>query len=65
MSEVQSQTSTGKMIAVVIVVAIVAAVAATLVQRLLLGDASPALTGGLVGGLSAAVALGAMKRKSG
>ena len=56
--------STGKIIAIVVVVAIVAAVAATLVQSLLLGASNPAVTGGVVGAISAVVAISLLKKKS-
>ena len=65
MNDAPSRTSTGKLIALVVVVAVVTAVASTLVQSLLLGHANTAVTGGVVGAITAVVVLGSMKKKSG
>jgi hypothetical protein len=55
--------STAKLLLIVIVVAIVASVASTLVQHLILGKAHTAVTGGVVGALTAVMALNVMKKK--
>lgn len=52
MKDAQSRKITGRDIALFILVAIITAVAVTLLQRLLLGDSSPAVTGGVVGAIS-------------
>lgn len=61
----QSRKSTGKSAALVVLVAVVTAVAVTLVQRWLLGDASIAVTGGVVGAVTGAVAFSTMRKRSG
>lgn len=55
--------STAKVLLIVILVAIVASVASTLVQHLILGKAHTAVTGGVVGALTAFMALNFMKKK--
>ena len=64
MTAPQARQSTGKTIALMIVVAIVAAVAVTLAQKLVLGHSSVAVTGGVVGAVTAAVAITAVRKKS-
>jgi multisubunit Na+/H+ antiporter MnhB subunit len=64
MNDAQGRTSTGKLIALVVVVAVVIAVVSTLVQNLVLGHANTAVTGGVVGAITAVVVLSSMKKKS-
>ena len=56
--------STGKLLGIVIIVAIVAAVLATLAQVLLLGKSNAAVTGGVVGALTAVITVSVWKKKS-
>ena len=63
MNDAQSQKVTGKTVALLIIVAIVTAVAVTLVQQLVLGRSIVAVTGGMVGGVVAAMAVVTMKKK--
>ena len=65
MNEARSRKVSGKALALVVLVAIVTAVAATLAQHLLLGKANVAVTGGVVGAITAVVALVTMKKMSG
>ena len=65
MNDTQSRKLTGKGLALVVLVAIVTAFAVTLVQKLLLGHANVAVTGGVVGAVAVAMALSTMKKKSG
>jgi len=64
MNDAQSGRSTGKTVAIVILVAIVTALAVTLLQHLLLGQAKPAVTGGVVGAITAVVAINLVRKKS-
>lgn len=68
MSDAQSgasaDTSTGKTIAIVILVAVVTAIAVILFQELLLHQTRTAVTGGVVGAITAVVAVNLMKKKS-
>ncbi|MEK6323150.1 MAG: hypothetical protein AABN33_15870 [Acidobacteriota bacterium] len=63
MNDSQSRKITGKTIALVILVAIVAAVAVTLIQRLVLGNSNAAVTGGVVGAVTAVMAISIMRKK--
>ena len=63
MNDTQSQKSIGKTLALVILVAIVTGVAVTFIQILLLGNARPAVTGGVVGGVAAAMAIVTLKKR--
>ncbi|MGH9970396.1 MAG: hypothetical protein ACREBG_21750 [Pyrinomonadaceae bacterium] len=64
MNDVQSPRPTVKVLAILICAAIVA-VAVTLVQRLVVGNASAAVTGGAVGAVIAVLAVSIMRKKSG
>jgi predicted membrane protein len=64
MAENENHRVTGKAIAMVILAAILAAIVITLVQELVLGHSNPAVTGGVVGALVAAVAFTTMRKKS-
>lgn len=64
MNDSQSRKITGKDIALVLLVAIVAAVGATLVQILLLGKSNAAVTGGVVGAVTAVAAVGVIRKRS-
>jgi hypothetical protein len=63
MSNGASGYSTAKVLLIVILVAIVASVASTLVQHLILGKANTAVTGGVVGALTAFMGITLMKKK--
>lgn len=65
MKDSQSQKISGKTIALLILVAIVAAVAVTLLQHLLVGKSSAAITGGVVGAVVAGLGFTIMRKKSG
>ena len=65
MNDSQGRTSTGKALLLVVVVAAAAAIAATVIQRLLLGQANLAVTGGVAGALAAMVAVSTMRKKPG
>jgi multisubunit Na+/H+ antiporter MnhB subunit len=65
MNNAQSQKTTGKTLVLVVLIAIVTAVVVTLVQRWILGKANIAVTGGLVGGVTAVLVMGAMRKKAG
>jgi len=64
MSDAQTGPSTGKVAAIVILVAIVTGVAATLLQHLLWGETKAAVTGGMVGAVTAVVAISLIKKRS-
>lgn len=64
MNDSQSRRTTGKDIAFVLLVAIVAAVGATLVQILLLGKSHAAVTGGVVGAVTAGAAVVVIRKRS-
>jgi hypothetical protein len=53
-----------KSIAQMVLVAIVTAVAVTFIQRLLLGASSPAVTGGVVGAITAGMAISIIRKRS-
>ena len=63
-TETANGASTGKIIAIVILVAVVSAIIVTLAQELLLHQTRTAVTGGMVGAISAVVAVNLMKKKS-
>jgi len=65
MNNVRSRKVTGKALALVALVAVVIAVAVTLVQHFVVGRANIAVTGGVVGAVTAAVAFSIMREKSG
>jgi hypothetical protein len=56
--------STAKLLGIVIIVALVAAVIATLAQNLIVGKSNAGVTGGVVGALSACIAVSIRKKKS-
>ncbi len=64
MNSSQSGKTSGKTIALVLLVALVTAVAVTFIQRLLLGNANPAVTGGVVGAVMAAMAVSIIRKRS-
>jgi hypothetical protein len=64
MNNSQSRKITGKTIALVILVAIVAAIAVTLIQQLVLGNSNAAVTGGVVGAVTAVIAISIIRKKS-
>jgi hypothetical protein len=55
---------TAKALGLVILAAIVTALVVTLLQSLILGHASAAITGGVVGAVTAVMALSVMRNKS-
>ena len=57
--------SKGRTIGFIVIVAIVTAVLATVVQRLLFGESSVAVTGGVVGALTAGMGFRAVKKQPG
>ncbi len=63
MNNAQSQKTTGKTLVLVVLVAIVTGVVVTLLQRWLWGNASIAVTGGVVGAVTGALAISAMRKK--
>lgn len=65
MNSSQSGKITGKTIALVILIALITALAVTFIQRLLLGNANPAVTGGVVGAIMAAMAISIIRKRSG
>jgi|GEM_PF-7031499 len=65
MTEAHSGPSTGNAIALVVIVAIVTAVVATLVQVLIRGHSNTPVTGGVVGAITAIVAITATRKKPG
>ncbi|MEK6288364.1 MAG: hypothetical protein AABO57_21825 [Acidobacteriota bacterium] len=64
MKDSQSRSVSAKTLALVILVAIVAAVAVTLIQQLLVGNASAAVTGGVVGAVVAVMAITIVRKNS-
>jgi hypothetical protein len=64
MENSKSVKITGKTIAIVLLVALVTALAVTFIQRLLFGNASPAVTGGVVGATMAAMAVSIIRKRS-
>lgn len=65
MNDAQSRKSTGKTIALLVLVAIVTAVAVTIAQELMRGHSNAAVTGGVVGAITAVVAIGTLRKKPG
>jgi uncharacterized transporter YbjL len=63
MDATQNRKSTGKAIVLVVVVAVVTATVTTLVQVLLWGASQPAITGGVVGAVTAAAAFSTIRNK--
>jgi uncharacterized transporter YbjL len=64
MNSSQSGKISGKAIALMALIAIVTAVAVTFIQRLLLGNSSPAVTGAVVGGVTATMVIGILRKRS-
>jgi hypothetical protein len=64
MSNTQNQKISAKSLAIVIGVVILTAVLVTLIQTLILGKANIAVTGGVVGAITAVLAINALKKKS-
>ena len=56
--------STAKLLGIVIIVAVVSAVIATLAQTLIMGKSNAGVTGGVVGTLTAGIAVSIRKKKS-
>lgn len=63
MDTAQSGTFSLRAFLLVIVVAVGTAILATLAQRLLFGEASVAVTGGIVGGVTGAVAFSVFRKQ--
>jgi NhaP-type Na+/H+ or K+/H+ antiporter len=63
MNTSETRKSTGKILVLVVVVAILTAVVVTLLQRWMLGTSNTAVTGGVVGAVSGALAISAMRKK--
>jgi len=57
--------SKSKIYALIILIAVVTAVVVTLLQSLILGHSSAAVTGGVVGGVTAAVGIVTLRKFSG
>ena len=64
MPDEQKQMSTGKAIVLVILAAVVTSVVVTLLQTLILGSANTAVTGGVVGAITAVLAFRTLRKKS-
>jgi hypothetical protein len=64
MNDAQNRKITAKTIVLVIGVAIIAAVLSTLIQTWILGKANPAVTGGVIGAITAVFAINIIKKKS-
>ncbi len=64
MSDAEKRPITAKKLALVIVVAIVMAVVVTLVQTLIMGRANIAVTGGVVGAITAFLATTQIRKKT-
>jgi hypothetical protein len=60
----ETQMSTGKALIIVVLVAIVTAVVVSVIQELVLGKANIAVTGGIVGVMTALVILRTLKKPS-
>ncbi len=56
--------SKGKAFALIVLAAVVSAVVVTLLQSLILGHSSPAVTGGVVGGVTAVMAVTTLRKSS-
>ncbi len=65
MNSSQSRKITVKTIALVVLIAIVTSIAVTFIQRLLLGNANAAVTGGVVGAVTAVMAINIIRKRSG
>jgi flagellar basal body-associated protein FliL len=63
MPDDQKQMSTGKSIVLLVIVAIVTSVVVTLLQVLSLGSSNPAVTGGVVGAITALLAYRTIRKK--
>ena len=63
MNDTQRRKIAGKTLALVILVAVVAAVTVTLIQQLLLGHSNAAVTGGVVGALTAVVVINTVRKR--
>jgi hypothetical protein len=64
MTENQKQMSTGKALVVLVLAAIVTSVIVTLLQTLILGSANTAVTGGVVGAITAMLAFKTIRKKT-
>jgi hypothetical protein len=64
MNDTQNRKVTTKTIFLVIGVAILTAVLSTLIQTWVLGKANPAVTGGVIGAITAVFAINIIKKKS-
>jgi hypothetical protein len=64
MENSKSGKITVKTIAIVMLIAIITALAVTFIQRLLLGNANPAVTGGVVGAVMAVMAVSIIRKRS-
>ena len=64
MPDIQSRTSTGKTIALVVLAAIVTSVVVTLAQVLITGHSNAAVTGGVAGAVVAVVAISTVRKRS-
>ncbi|MGH9836293.1 MAG: hypothetical protein ACREBD_35540, partial [Blastocatellia bacterium] len=64
MDNSQNRKITGKVIALVIIIAIVTSVAVTLIQQLLVGASNTAVTGGVVGAVTALMAIRVMRKSA-
>jgi hypothetical protein len=64
MADPKGRQISGKTIGIVIIAGIVIATLSTVVQHLILGKAHAAITGGVVGGAMAAMALTVMRKTS-
>ena len=64
MNETQGQKPTIKMLVTLVIIAIVTAVAVMFVQRLILKESHPAITGGVVGAVIAFYAIRLMRKNA-
>jgi hypothetical protein len=64
MTENQKQMSTGKALVLLVLAAIVISVIVTLLQTLILGSANTAVTGGVVGAITAMLAFKTIRKKT-
>jgi len=64
MNEAQRPKSKGKTYALIILVAVATAIVVTLLQSLILGHANAAITGAVVGGVTAAIAVSTLRKSS-
>lgn len=65
MTDTEKEKLTGKTLALVVLAAIVTAVIVTVAQNLVLGRANIAVTGGVVGAITAVLIITATKKKLG